>query len=74
MSELKIRKIGNSCGVILPREALEHLRVREGETVYVTRIPGGVQLNAHDPVFADGMRAFEHTRRKFRNAFRELAK
>ncbi len=74
MSELKIRKIGNSYGVILPREELEHLQMREGETVYVTRIPGGVQLNAHDPVFAEGMRAFEHTRRKFRNAFRELAK
>ena len=42
--------------------------------MYVTRIPGGVQLNAHDPIFAEGMRAFEHTRRKFRNAFRELAK
>lgn len=74
MSELKIRKIGNSYGVILPREELEHLKVREGDSVYLTRTPHGVQLNAEDATFAAGMRAYEHTRRKFRNAFRELAK
>jgi putative addiction module antidote len=74
MSDLKLRKIGNSYGVILPREAVEHLRIAEGETLHLSRVPGGVQLTAHDPDFADGMKALERTRRKYRNALRELAK
>ena len=74
MTNLKLRKIGNSYGVILPKEMLSRLKIKEGDTVYAHDIPDGVQITAADPDFEAGMAAFEHTNRKFRNAFRELAK
>jgi putative addiction module antidote len=74
MANLKLRKIGNSYGLILPKQMLERLRVKEGDTVYAHDIPEGVQLTAADPEFEAGMKAFKRTNRKFRNAFRELAK
>ena len=74
MANLKLRKIGNSYGVILPKEMLSRLKIKEGDTVYAHDIPDGVQITAADADFEAGMAAFEHTNRKFRNAFRELAK
>ena len=74
MANLKLRKIGNSYGVILPKEMLDRLKLKEGDTVYAHDIPDGVQITAADPDFEAGMAAFERTNRKFRNAFRELAK
>ncbi len=74
MAALKIRKIGNSVGVILPREILESLSVGEGDTLFTSTTDAGVQLSPFDPEFDSAMKAFEVTRRKYRNAFRELAK
>ncbi len=74
MYKLKIRKIGNSAGVTLPKEALAHLKVREGDTLILTETPDGFKITPYDETFEAGMKAFERTRRKFRNAFRELAK
>ena len=74
MANLKLRKIGNSYGVILPKEMLNRLKIKEGDTVYAHDIPDGVQITAADADFEAGMAAFEHTNRKFRNAFRDLAK
>lgn len=74
MANLKLRKIGNSYGVILPKEMLNRLKIKEGDTVYAHDIPDGVQITTADPDFEAGMAAFERTNRKFRNAFRELAK
>jgi putative addiction module antidote len=74
MANLKLRKIGNSYGVILPKEMLDRLKIKEGDTVYAHDIPDGMQITAADPDFEAGMVAFERTNRKFRNAFRELAK
>jgi putative addiction module antidote len=74
MKKLKVRKIGNSYGVILPKEVLEHLQVREGDEVYATETPEGVRLVAEDPVFRKAMEAFEEGSRMYRNALRELAK
>ena len=74
MANLKLRKIGNSYGVILPKEMLNRLKIKEGDTVYAHDIPDGVQITAADADFEAGMAAFERTNRKFRNAFRELAK
>jgi putative addiction module antidote len=74
MYKLKIRKIGNSAGVTLSKEALAHLKVREGDTLILTETPDGFKVTPYDATFEAGMKAFERTRRKFRNAFRELAK
>ena len=72
--ELKIRKVGNSVGVILPKEVLTHLNVAEGDTVTVTEAQDGVRLSASNPEFAKTMAVFESLNRRYRNALRELAK
>ena len=73
MFVLKLRKIGNSAGVTIPREALARLRVQEGDRLVLTESPDGVLVTPYDPDFANSLAAFERTRRKYRNALRELA-
>ena len=72
--KLKIRKVGNSVGVVLPKEVLAHLKVVEGDTVTVTESQDGVRLSAGDPEFAKTMAVFESLNRRYSNALRELAK
>ena len=74
MYTLKLRKIGSSVGVILPKELLERMHVGEGDQLFADESPDGMQLTPYDPEFQEEMEAFERTRRKFRNALRELAK
>jgi putative addiction module antidote len=72
--ELKVRKIGNSLGLVLPKEALTHLKVQEGDTLTLTETQDGVRLTASDPEFAKTMAVFESLNKRYRNALRELAK
>ncbi len=72
--ELKIRKIGNSLGVVLPKEALAHLKVEEGDTIIMTEAQDGVRLSAANPEFAKTMAVFESISRRYRDTLRELAK
>jgi putative addiction module antidote len=74
MQTLKVRKIGNSLGIIIPREMQETLRVEEGDVLYSSPTEQGVELTPYDPDFEVAMKAFERTRRKYRNALKELAK
>jgi len=74
MYKLKIRKVGNSAGVTLPREALAELKLGEGDMMILTRTPDGFSVTPYDPKLAEAMEAFTQTRRKFRNALKELAK
>lgn len=74
MAKLKVRKIGNSYGVILPKEVLERLQVKDGDAVYATPTPDGVRLSAGDPDFEKAMEHFDEFSRKYRDALRELAK
>ena len=74
MAALKIRKVGNSLGVTLPQEVLKRLNVSEGDSLYVTETSDGIQITPYDPNFEKAMKAFESTRKKYRNALRELAK
>ena len=73
MTVLKIRQIGNSVGVILPKEVVSRLHLSAGDTVVATVTPDGVNLTPYDPDFDDAMAAFGRTRAKYRNALRELA-
>jgi putative addiction module antidote len=74
-TKLKLRKVGNSLGLIVPKELTDALRVREGDSLYVvTDRAGELRLTPFDPGFDKAMLAFERTRRKYRNALRELAK
>jgi putative addiction module antidote len=71
---LKITKIGNSAGVILPKEVLARLRVGLGDTLHLTEAPDGVRLTAADPEFAAQMEVAERIMRRDRNILRALAK
>jgi putative addiction module antidote len=74
MYKLKIRKIGNSAGVTLPKELLSALKVKEGDELILTETPDGFAITAFDAAFEEQMEAFEEGARKYRNALRELAK
>lgn len=71
---LKITKIGNSAGVVLPKELLGRLRVGVGDTLYVSEAPDGIRITAADPDFATQMEAAERIMRRDRNVLRALAK
>jgi putative addiction module antidote len=74
MNALKIQKIGNSAGVILPKELLAHLHVEVGQTVSVSRTPQGIELRAPDADFDAQMAAAREVMVRRRRALRELAK
>lgn len=72
--EVKVRKVGNSLGVVLPKEALAQLNLQEGDTVTLTEAQDGVRLTATNPEFTKTMAVFASLNRRYRNALRELAK
>lgn len=71
---LKITKIGNSAGVILPKELLARLRVGPGDMLYLTEAPDGVRITATDPGFEQKMALAEQIMREDRDILRVLAK
>lgn len=71
--QLKITKIGNSAGIILPKELLARLRVESGDTIYVSETPDGVRLTASNPDFATKMELAEAIMREDRDILRVLA-
>lgn len=71
---LKITRIGNSVGIVLPKEVLARLRVGPGDTVHLTEAPDGIRLTAADPDFAATMEMAEAIMREDRDILRELAK
>lgn len=73
--ELKLRKVGNSVGLVLPKEALSHLNAGDGDALFLTETTnGGFRLTASNPEFARKMKAAESLSRRYRNALKELAK
>ena len=74
MSALKLTQIGNSVGVILPKEMLARLKVQKGDSLFVTELPDGVTLRPYDAEFAEQMALAREIMRKRRNVLRELAK
>ena len=71
---LKIRKIGTSLGVVLPKEVLSELGVAEGDLVYPVRTANGMELTPYDPDFAEVLEDSADFMRRHRNAMRELSK
>jgi putative addiction module antidote len=71
---LKVRRIGNSLGVVLPKEVLAKLRVGEGDLLSVSETPGGVTLRAFDDRIQEQIEAGRRAMKRYRNALRELAK
>ncbi|WP_414578465.1 AbrB/MazE/SpoVT family DNA-binding domain-containing protein [Anabaena sp. CCY 9402-a] len=70
----KVRKVGNSLGITLPKEILQKLRVKEGDSLFITETPDGVHVTTYDPDFEKAMAAYRKVSTKYRNALRDLAK
>jgi putative addiction module antidote len=74
MYSLKLTQIGNSVGVVLPKEALAMLHVDKGDTVYLVESPEGFMLTPYDPEVARQVEAGREFMREYRDTFHELAK
>jgi len=74
MHALKLRKVGGSVGFILPKELLEALHLAEGDQLFADTNQYGLQLTPYNPDFEAAMKAFDRTRKKYRNALHQLAK
>ena len=72
--KLKITTIGNSAGVILPKELLARLRLKKGDELYAVETPDGVRLTAYDPELAAQMEVAERVMREDRAVLRKLSK
>lgn len=70
---VKVISIGNSNGVILPKETLARLNVQKGDTLYLTETPQGVRLVAYDEEFARQMEAAREIMRENRDVLQRLA-
>ena len=73
MQALKIISIGNSAGIILPKEALEQLRVSKGDTLYVYETKNGIELTPYNAEFAAQMEIAEKVMREDRDVLKVLA-
>lgn len=72
--KLKVTAIGNSAGVILPKELLARLRVEKGDELFAVETPAGITLTPYDPARAAQMEIAERIMREDRNVLHKLAK
>jgi putative addiction module antidote len=71
--KVKVTTVGNSTGIVLPKELLTKLNIEKGDTLYVTETPDGVQLTPYEEEFARTMDVAESIMRRYRDALRQLA-
>lgn len=71
---MKLRRVGGSLGVIIPKDEIDRMHLKEGDELFGLPDDDGLRLQARDPNFERKLKAFENTRRQYRNAMRELAK
>jgi putative addiction module antidote len=75
MIALKLTQIGNSVGIVLPKEALAKLGVNKGDVLYLTEAPGGdMRVSAYSPEVARQIELGEEIMDEYRDTFRALAK
>lgn len=74
MSALKLTQIGNSVGVILPKEVLARLKVEKGDTLFLTEATNGVTLTPYDPSVNEQLQLGREFMREYRDTFHQLAK
>jgi putative addiction module antidote len=71
--KIKITTVGNSAGIVLPKELLARLHLAKGDTLYATELPDGIKLSPYDSKVAKQMEVAERIMRKDRNLLRKLA-
>jgi len=75
MLDLKVRKVGNSLGVVLPKEVLSRLNLNDGDRVFLTEAPdGSYRITPYDPEFESYAKIAKKGMAKYRNTLRALAK
>ncbi|NNM64758.1 MAG: AbrB/MazE/SpoVT family DNA-binding domain-containing protein [Burkholderiales bacterium] len=74
MSALKLTQIGNSVGVILPKELLARLKLEKGDMLFVTEAANGVTLTPYDPALDEQLQLGREFMREYRDTFHQLAK
>lgn len=74
MTTLKLTQIGNSVGVILPKEVLARLKLQKGDTVFITEAANGVMLTPYDPALDQQIEIGRKFMREYRDTFHQLAK
>ncbi len=74
MVKLKVRQIGRSAGVILPKDALARLGVHEGDELFLVETPSGYEVTPYDPQFAEQLESAQKGMSAYKNTLRELAK
>jgi putative addiction module antidote len=70
---VKITTIGNSVGIVLPKEILNHLHVEKGDSLYITESPDGVQLSPYNVDLGRKLDAFKQVMRENRDVLKKLA-
>ena len=71
--DTKLRRVGNSLGVTLPKEVLDKFGLKEGDSINIILTTEGIQLTPYDPNFEAVMEAYKEGKAKYRNAMRKLA-
>lgn len=74
MQSLKVTTVGNSTGVVLPKDVLEKLRVSKGDILYLVEEPDGFKLTPYNKDFLDQMELAEKIMREDRDVLKVLSK
>ena len=74
MMTIKVRKVGNSLGIVLPKELVARLRVAPGDLLFVQETVDGIQLSPYDPELERQMEIAKRVMREDRDALRALSK
>jgi putative addiction module antidote len=74
MYQVKVTQIGNSLGVVLPKEVVERLGIARGQMLSLSETTNGLELSAFDPEFEEQMQMAEEIMDRYRDTLRELAK
>lgn len=73
MLKTAVRRVGNSLGITLPKTIVENYHLSEGDELHLVETNEGVVLTPFDPKFAEWVKAYERTSRKYRNTLKALA-
>ncbi len=74
MRKVKVTAIGNSLGLVLPKEVLTRLKVEKGDELYLVEGPDGLVLTPYQQDFEEQVEAARKVMKRYRNALRELAR
>jgi putative addiction module antidote len=74
MVHLKVRRFGNSLGIVLPKEVINRLHTADGQPLFLIEAPDGYRLTPYDPSFEQKLAKAEDIIDRYRNTLHELAK